>query len=128
MPATGNFILDKGYDAVGEIRKFRAVRLVGEEQVSEVSASTQVVFGVSQFGATTAEIAKGKGASVRRRGRTEWECGAAVSIGTYVMADTQGRAVPATAGNPVAGMCDGDASTLAGERISVDLDQKKSLF
>lgn len=126
--ATGNFILDKGYDAVGAIRKYRAVKLVGEEQVSECTATSDVVFGVSQFGATTTEIAAGKGAAVRRQGRAEWECGAAVAIGVYVMSDSQGRCIPATAGLPVAGRCDGDASTLAGEYVSIDLDQKKSLF
>lgn len=126
--ATGNFILDKGYDAAGLIRKNRAVKLTAEETVAECTATSDVVLGVSQFGATVAEIAKGKGASVRRDGRTEWECGAAVAIGVYVMSDAQGRAIPATAGLPVAGMCDGDASTAAGEYISVDLDAKKSTF
>jgi len=125
--ATGNFLLDKGYDALGAIGKNRAVRLVSEETVSQVTLSAQVVLGVSQFGVTADEILAGKGASVRRDGRTEWECGAAVPLGSYVMADTLGRAIVATAGNPVAGMCDGDASTAAGEYISVDLDAKRSV-
>ncbi len=125
--ATGNFILDKGYDALGAIGKNRAVRLTSEETVSQVTLSTQVVLGVAQFGVTATEILAGKGSSVRRGGRTEWECGAAVLLGSFVMADTLGRAIVATAGNPVAGMCDGDASVAAGEYISVDLDTKRSV-
>jgi hypothetical protein len=37
MPATGNFVLDKGYRAAGAITKFRAVKFSANETVTPVS-------------------------------------------------------------------------------------------
>src|SRR4051812_48889974 len=107
MPAFGNFELDKGYDADAVITKFRAVKLgATAESVAPVVASTDRTHGISQFGVTAAELAKGKGASVRLEGISEWEAGAAIAKGAEVMADASGRCITraAGAGNVVCGV------------------------
>lgn len=121
MAGWGNFVLDKGFDAAAAITKYRAVKLVatnGSEAVTPVVASNDLTLGVAQFGATDAERAKGKGASVRIIGVTLMDITAAVTRGQEVMAWTDGSArVAATAGNRVIGIAlDGGAS---GDRIPV---------
>lgn len=90
--AYGNFILDKGYDADAALTKFRAVKRTSTG-VTPVTASTDALLGIAQYGVTTDEIAKGKGASVREMGISEWEAGGAVALGAEVMADSSGRCV-----------------------------------
>jgi hypothetical protein len=38
MPATGNFLLDKGYDAAAALTIYRAVKFSAEETVTPVTA------------------------------------------------------------------------------------------
>lgn len=116
----GNFVLDKGYDAGGVIRKYRGVKFSAAETVVEIAASTDKVIGVEQFGVTTTEQAKGKGASVRTMGRSVMEAGAAITVGAEVMCDTQGRAIPATATNQAIGVSE-TAAGAAGDQVSVAL-------
>lgn len=118
--ATGNFLQDKGYDAAAAITKFRAVKFSGPETVTPVTAVTDVVIGIEQFGVSSAEIAKGKGASVRRMGASEMEANDTLAEGDLVAIDNVGRAVAAATGSRVIGVCDegGDA----GDRIRVTLD------
>jgi hypothetical protein len=124
----GNFILDKGYDAGGVIRKYRAVKFSADETVVELTASTDVCIGIEQFGVTVTEQAKGKGASVRTAGRSVMEAGAAIAtVGTPVMADTQGRAVVATSTNRVIGVTE-DTAGVAGDQISVMLDLPSAIL
>jgi uncharacterized protein DUF2190 len=123
MAGWGNFILDKGFNAAVAITKYRAVKLVatnGSEAVTPVTASTEVVIGIAQFGVTAGEILKGKGASVRMAGVSLWELSGSVTRGQEVMAHTDGTArLAATSGNRVAGIAlDGGAS---GDRIPVFL-------
>lgn len=121
MPATGNFILDKGYDAEAAITKFRAVKLgTAAESVTPITAQGEDGVGVAQFGVTTAEIAKGKGASVRHQGITEWETNAAVTKGVDVTVAADGRCEPAATGDRVWGKAL-QAASGAGLRISVEL-------
>jgi hypothetical protein len=124
----GNFVLDKGYDAGGVIRKYRAVKFSADETVVEVTASTDVCVGIEQFGVTAPEQAKGKGSSVRTAGRSLMEAGAAIAApGTLVMADTQGRAITATATNRVIGVSE-DAAGAAGDQVSVMLDLPSAIL
>ena len=123
----GNFILDKGYDAGGVIRKYRAVKFSADETVVEITASTDICIGVEQFGVTAPEQAKGKGASVRTAGRSLMEAGAAIALGVAVMADTQGRAITATATNRVIGVTE-DAAGAAGDQVSVMLDLPSAIL
>ena len=120
MPAYGNFVLDKGYNAAGAITKFRAVKFTAEETVGAVTAITDQPIGVEQFGVSAAEIAKGKGASVRTDGITEMECSAAIAIGALVSITTDGRCKTAAAGERVVGLCT-KATANAGERAAVRL-------
>lgn len=123
MPATGNFLLDKGYDAAAAITKFRAVKFSAEETVTPVTAITDVICGVEQFGVSAAEILKGKGSSVRRAGITEWEAAGVIAVGSLVTLEADGRcsAYVAASGKRVVGLCE-HASSGAGARCSVNLD------
>jgi hypothetical protein len=120
MPATGNYILDKGYDAAAAITKYRAVKFSAEETVTPVTGSADVVAGIAQVSVSAAELAKGKGVNVRRMGASEMEASAAIAVGQLVACTTDGRAQVAIATNRVIGVCD-EASSAAGERIRVTL-------
>lgn len=120
--ATGNFILDKGYDLSAAVVKFRAVKMTGNpEEVGPITANTDEVQGFAQFTATTAQIAAGKGASVRLMGITEAEAVGAIDEGNWVTLEADGRvsAMVNASGKTIVGKCVGHASTNAGDRISL---------
>ncbi len=116
--ATGNFVLDKGYNAAAAITKFRAVKFSAEETVTPVTAITDVPIGVSQFAVSAGEIALGKGASVRVLGITEIEVSAAVTVGALCGMTTDGRGKTAATGERVLGMFTQGAAN-AGDRASL---------
>ena len=121
MPAFGNFILDKGYDADAAITVFRAVKAgTSPESVTPVSVAGEDGMGVAQFGVSAGELAKGKGASVRVHGITEFEAGGVIAREVDVTVDASGRCVAAAAGNRVWGKAK-QAASGAGVRIAVDL-------
>lgn len=128
MPATGNFILDKGYDAAAALVKYRFCKFSAEETVTPVAAITDVVAGVPQFDVSTAEVAKGKGASVRVAGISEVECSAAITVGALVelVADGRVRTATASSGARIVGRCTKGTAN-AGERASVELDMTGGL-
>lgn len=117
--AYGNFVLDKGYDAATTVTKFRAVKFSAAQTVTPVTATTDTPVGFAQFSVSVAEIAKGKGASVRVEGITEAEASGAISVGAVVGLDTDGRVKAAAAGGRVVGICVGHAATTAGDRIAL---------
>jgi Uncharacterized conserved protein (DUF2190) len=120
MPTTGNYILDKGYDAAAAITKYRAVKFSAEETVTPVTASTDVVAGIAQVSVSAGELAKGKGVNVRRMGASEMEANEAIAVGQLVACHTNGTAKVAAATNRVIGVCD-EAAAAQGERIRVTL-------
>jgi D-arabinose 1-dehydrogenase-like Zn-dependent alcohol dehydrogenase len=124
--ASGNFVLDKGYNAGGEIAKFHAVKYdpAHPETVVPVSSSDDNIAGFAQFGVLTAEIAKGKGASVRVMGITEAVAAGAIDLGDQVQLESDGRvsAAVAASGKRVVGKCVGSASANAGDQISLLID------
>lgn len=121
MPAYGNFQRDKGYDADAAITKFRAVKAgTSPESVTPITALGEAGIGISQFGVTAAELAKGKGASVREDGTSEWEAGGVIARGVDVTVAADGRCVAAAATQRVWGVSR-QAATGAGVRIAVDL-------
>lgn len=127
-PATGNFLLSKGYDAELPILKFRAVKLgTAAESVTPVTAQGENGIGVAQFGVSAPEILLGKGASVKHQGITEWECNAAITKGAPVTVAADGRCEPAAAADLVWGVAL-QASTAAGQRISVELASVKTIL
>lgn len=127
MPAYGNFLLDKGYDSEAAVVKFRAVKAgTGVEAAIQVSSAGEDGLGVAQFDVTTAEVAKGKGVSVREQGITEWEAGAAVTRGAAVTVDSSGRCVPAVSTNVIWGTAR-QAASGSGKRIAVTLASVKSI-
>lgn len=131
MPSYGNFLLDKGYDADAAITKFRAVKAgAAAESVTAVTVAGEGGIGISQFDVTATDLTRGKGASVREQGISEWEAGAAIAREDPVTVDALGRCVTAVA--PVAGTPGPvvwgkarQAASGAGVRIAVDLADVK---
>jgi hypothetical protein len=117
--ATGNFVLDKGYRAAAALTKFRAVKFSAAETVTPVTAITDQIAGIVQFGVTSGELAKGKGASVRTMGISEAEASAAIPVGSSVSIAADGRVKVAATGERVVGRCVGHAAGVAGDRISL---------
>lgn len=125
MPAYGNFIRDKGYDADAAITVYRAVKPgTSAESVTPCTTLGENGVGVAQFGVSAGELAKGKGASVREDGTTEWEVGSAnsgvIAKGVDVTVDANGCCQTAATTHRVWGKSR-QASTAAGQRIAVDL-------
>ena len=121
--AWGNFLLDIGMDvASGQpLTKFYAVKYSAAEQVTPVTAITDVIAGFSQFGVTTNDLNRGKGASVRVHGVTEAVANGAIAVGSLVTLETTGQVSPyvAASGKRIVGKCVGSPSTNAGDRISL---------
>lgn len=119
--AWGNFILDSSWDVSAAITKFRLVKITGVETCGAVTAITDYPVGVAQFGITTAEVAKGKTASVRVLGVSEVEASVAISSGTMCTLEADGRvsALVGASGKRIVGMCVGHPATTAGDRIAM---------
>lgn len=121
--ASGNFVLDKGYNAGNPLTKFRLVKLVAgtPETITPVTGITDEVIGVSQFACTAAEILNGKGGDVRILGISEVEAAGAIAIGQWCQSEGDGRvsALVGASGKKIVGKCTGFASTNAGDRISM---------
>jgi hypothetical protein len=121
MPAVGNYQRDKGYDTDAALTKFRAVKAgASAESVTPCTVLGEAGIGISQFAVSAAELAKGKGASIREDGTTEWEASAAISRGADVTVAADGRCVTAAATQRVWGVAR-QAASGAGVRIAVDL-------
>lgn len=119
MPATGNFVLDKGYDAAVALSKYKAVKFSAEETVTPVTAKTDVVAGVTQFDVATAEISAGKGASIRVMGASVMIAGGTCTVGALAGLMADGSVRDAVAADRVIGYFRQGAST--GNQASVEL-------
>lgn len=120
--ATGNFVLDKGYNAAVAITKFRCVKMSGNaEEVTPVTGIADNIVGIAQFGVATADLALGKGASVRLMGITEVEAAGAIDEGQWCQLEADGRvsALVGASGKKLVGKCVGHASANAGDRVSM---------
>lgn len=120
MP-TGNYLQDKGYDAAVALTKGRAVKFSAAETVTPVTAATDLVVGIVQYDVTAGEIAKGKGAIVRRMGASIMEASEAIAVGAEVSITTAGKAAVSAATERVIGICD-EAAGADGEYIRVTLN------
>jgi hypothetical protein len=123
--ATGNFVLDKGYNAAAALTKFYAVKYAGTAQtVTPVTAITDFIAGIAQFGVATSELTRGKGASVRVAGISEAVASGAIALGSQVTMDIDGRCsqLVGASGKRIIGRCVGSPSTNAGDRISLMID------
>lgn len=120
--AWGNFVLDKGFSPAAALTKFRFCKLSGNvEEVTPITGITDTPIGIPQFTVTTAEIAKGKGASCRVMGVSEVEATGAIAIGTRCQLEADGRvsALVGASGKRIVGLCVGHPSTNAGDRIAM---------
>lgn len=125
MPATGNFVLSKGYDAAAALTKYTAVKFTAEETVGPVTAVNDVVAGVAQFDVTTAEIAKGKGASIAVEGATVMIAGGTCTVGALAGLMADGKVHDAATGNRIIGMFRQGATV--GNQASVELSLPGSI-
>lgn len=122
--ASGNFLLDKGFNlaAGATVTKFFAVKFSGNaEEVTPVTANTDLIAGFSQFGITAAELLDGKGVSVRMAGITEAVATGAIAVGALVTLEADGRVSTyvGASGKRVVGRCVGNAAANANDRISL---------
>jgi len=120
--ATGNFVLDKGYDVAAAVTKFRFVKYSAAEQVTPVTAITDNPAGVAQFGVSSSELSgRNKGTDVRLMGISEVEASGAIAVGAMCQLENDGRvsALVAASGKRIVGQCVGHPSTNAGDRISM---------
>jgi hypothetical protein len=128
--ATGNFVLDKGYGCVAAVTKFRAVKFTGNtEEVGPITGIADDPIGWSQVGVTLAEVAKGKGPSVRLIGITEAEASGAIAVGARCQLEADGRvsSIVGASGKRIVGRCVGHAAVNAGDRISMLIYQGNAL-
>lgn len=112
-PTTFNHGLAKGRNAAAAITKKRFVVIDttaadGETVKQAASATTagEPLYGVSIFSVSSAEILKGKGASVVLEGRAIVTAAAALVVGARVTSDANGKAVAATTGDWLGGIVD----------------------
>lgn len=119
MPATGNFILDKGYTAAAALTKLVAVKFSAEETVTPVTARTDIPAGIVQYGVSAGEILKGKLASVRVNGASEVLVTGTATVGALAGLTADGSVHDAASGDRVIGRFRQGATT--GHRASVDL-------
>lgn len=121
--ASGNFVLDKGYNAAAALTKFFPVKFSAAETVTPVTAITDRPIGWSQFGVTAAEILKGKGSDIRLMGITEAVAGGAIAVGDVCQLEATGKVTTlvGSSGKRIVGMCVGFAATNDGDRISLFL-------
>lgn len=129
MPATRNYILDKGFDAAAALTKFRACKFTANpEEVTPITTLGEDGAGVVQYDVTAGDLTRGKGASVALEGITEWEASAAIARGAEVTVAADGRCVTVAGGGTqrVWGKAM-QAASGAGVRISVLLNAAKPL-
>lgn len=117
MPATSNYVLSKARKAATAVTKKRFVYQLadGSDSVGAITTAGNASYGVALFSVSASEITKGKLVSVQVEGRAVVEAGAALTEGTAVMSDNQGRAVPATTGLFVLGVVDEPAAATGNE-------------
>lgn len=121
MPASGNFVLDKGFIAAAAVTKFRAVKMSGAvDTITPVTAANDQVIGIAQYSVSADEITDKKRASVRLAGISEMEIAETINEGDEIAIDTVGRAVVAAATERVVGVALSAAGT-SGNRVSVAL-------
>lgn len=116
----GNFVLDKGFKAAAAVTKYKAVKGTGtNDEVTPVTADTDVVLGVAQYSVSAGELAKQKHASVRMAGISQMECTATIQQGALVCITADGSANALTSGDRVIGIALEDGAS--GQRIPVAL-------
>lgn len=121
MPSTGNYLMDKGATPESALVKYRACKLgTGEQSVTAITGAGSDGYGVQQFDVTAADLLRGKLASVRPQGITEWEAGGTCTKDGDATVDSVGRCVDAVSGNRIWGKFL-QGTTVSGNRVSVEL-------
>lgn len=121
-----NFILDKGYQPTGAVRKFRVVTrsTTNKEQCAEATVLGAQPLGVCQEEISAADATKGRVADIRVAGASRCIAGAVMAtLDIPVRVDAQGRVVPlaaATANQNVVGILQTAAAAI-GDHVDVFL-------
>lgn len=124
MTAYGSYGKDLGFDAAAAIMKYRFVKLSGNpEEVTPVTGVADNPVGVAQFSVTLAEIANGKGASVRVDGVSEIEVTVAVNEGDLAGLNADGTCSIAATGDRIVGQY--LTSTAGAGRASLAIDVER---
>lgn len=111
MPATSNYVLNKGRRANAALTKKRFVKLtVAADAVDPCNTAGELAYGVAVFSVSAAEITKGKLASVQTEGRAIVEASAAINRGQLVATTNVGKAKVAATGEYILGICDEPAT------------------
>lgn len=123
MPGPNFTGLDKGMEATGAIRQYRAVIQAGNEKCTEASVAGNRVVGVCQEEITAADATSGRVANIRLAGITYAIAGATgITRDARVGADAQGRMIVATVGQTPCGVVRDVPGTVAvGDFITVQL-------
>lgn len=124
-PATSNFTMAKGRNAASAITKKRFVKMVADDtdSVEQCDTAGEDAYGAALFSVSDAEIAAGKLVSVHTDGRAILEAGEAIDAGQPVATDNAGKAVVATSGDIILGMCD-EPCDGDGDEVSVDMSKR----
>lgn len=119
--AWGNFVLDKGFGAAAPLTKFRLCKFSAAEVATPITAITDDIIGVVQFGITALEITRGKDASVRVIGVSEVEASTAIAVGQWCTLEADGRVSVSAGGSgkKIVGKCVGSPAAAAGDRIAM---------
>lgn len=119
-----NFVLDKGFQPTGAVRKFRAVvrSTTNKEQCAEGSVAGAKILGICQEEISADDAARGRVAQIREMGASRCIAGAVMTtLDIPVTIDNQGRIVPltaATANQNQAGILQ-TAAAAAGDHVDV---------
>lgn len=119
--AWGNFVLDVGFTPSAATIKFRCVKMTAAETVGPVTANTDDIVGVDQFGVSAADMARGKDSSVRLIGVSEVEAAGAIPVNAWCQLEADGRvsARVGASGKKLVGKCVGNPAANAGDRIAM---------
>jgi hypothetical protein len=126
MPAVGNYERAKGYDTLVALTKYTFVKFsgtsdaVGNPYVTVVTAKTDHAIGVSIFDVTSAELSRGKGASVLEEGISPVTSSGTTAPGDLAGLTATGSVRNAQSGDRVVGLIHHGAAD--GELCTVDIE------
>jgi hypothetical protein len=126
MPAVGNYDRAKGYDTAVALTKYLFVKFTGtadatgNPSVTPVTSKTDHALGVSIFDVTSAEIARGKGASVLEEGISPVTASGTIASGDLAGLTATGAVRTAQSGDRVVGLVHHGCAD--GELCTVDLE------
>lgn len=116
----GDVLLPKEYEAGAAVLPRRFVKFDGSGLIIQAAAATDNIIGVSASGVTAAELAAGKDRiRVDHIGKVDVDAGAAITRGSILTADANGKVIEAA---PAAGVNNAVGGRLLGEAATAEDD------